>query len=258
MIFVYTEHSKLILNYPDSQKIWRYMPPVRFKSLIHDGALFFCRADKFCDKWEGIFPMKMIEKFELDKHSFSSDDGGAYTPCEWHIQKESRSHLISCWHANDSESMAMWKIYGGKRGDAVAIQSTIGRLKKSLNANGERIWIGEVEYIDFRDWEPKNRSFNFNEPNTLKTFFLKWNYFKYENEIRAIINKAYSEHKSNKGLLIKVDIPELFEKVYVSSTANPKLEKKLSNFLKRSGYSFPVCRSDLGINIYMKNKRCTK
>jgi hypothetical protein len=255
---MYTEHSKLPLKYPDSQKIWRYMSFNRFKSLINEESLFFCRADKFDDKWEGIFPLKMIEKFGLDKPSFPSDDGNKYNHCEWHIQKEARSHLINCWHVNDFESIAMWKIYGGKRQDAIAIQSTIGRLKKSFNANDERIWIGEVEYIDFRDWEPKNRFFNSGVPNTLKTFLLKWNYFEYENEIRAVLNKAYNDHKSKKGVFIKVDLSELIDQIYLSDTTKPRLEKKLNKFITKNGYSFPVYRSDLGINIYMKKRHCTK
>jgi hypothetical protein len=223
----------------------------RFKSLVGTESLFFCRADKFPDKWEGIFPIKMIEKFGLDKQSFPSDDGNIYTNCEWHIQKEARSHLINCWHVDDSESFAMWKIYGGEQQDAIAIQSTIGRLKKSLNANNERIWIGEVEYIDFRDWEPKNRFFNSDTPNTLKTFFLKWHYFKYENEIRAVINKAYKNHRAEKGILVKVDISELIEKIYISATADKKKEKEISDVFIERGYSFPMYRSDLGINVYM-------
>jgi hypothetical protein len=118
----------------------------------------------------------------------------------------------------------MWKIYGCDKQAAVAIQSTIGRLKKSFNANNERIWIGEVEYIDFRDWEPKNRFFNCGMPNTLKTFFLKWNYFIYKNEIRAVINKSYKKHKSDKGILIKVDLFELIEKIYISAVAETKID----------------------------------
>jgi hypothetical protein len=62
-IIMYTEHSKLFLRYDDSQRIWRYMTYERFKSLIQNEALFFCRADKFDDKWEGVFPIKMIENF---------------------------------------------------------------------------------------------------------------------------------------------------------------------------------------------------
>jgi hypothetical protein len=230
----------------------------RFTDLIDKESLFFCRADRFSDNWEGIFPIKMIEKFGLDNQSFPSDDGNTYTICEWHIQKEARSHLINCWHVNDSESFAMWKIYGGEQQNAIAIQSTVGRLKKSFHINNERIWIGEVEYIDFRDWEPENRFFNSDIPNTLKTFFLKWNYFKYENEIRAVINKAYCKHQSDKGLLVKVDLSELIEQIYISAVADQKIEEQTNNILSENGYSFPIYRSDLGINVYMKIEELQK
>jgi hypothetical protein len=241
----------LPLRYPDSQKIWRYITFKRFKSLIKKEALFFCRADQFDDKWEGIFPIKMIKKFGLDKQPFPSDDGYTYTHCEWQKRKEARSHLINCWHANNTESVAMWKIYGRDRQDAIAIQSTVGRLKKSFDVNRERIWIGEVEYIDFRKWEPENRNFNSDIPNTLRTFFLKWDCFLYENEIRAIINKSYNEHKSSKGISVNVDVSELIDKIYISAVASSKIERKIANFKKKYGCSFSIHRSNLGIPLYM-------
>ena len=248
---MYTKHSRLSLRYDDSQKIWRYISFDKFKSLIENDSLFFCRADQFNDKWEGVFPVKVIEKFELDTKSLQSDDGSTYTMLDWHIQKEGRSHLINCWHVDNTESFAMWKIYCRDHQLSVAIQSTIGRLKRSLNANDERIWIGEVEYIDFRKWESENRFFNVNIPNTLKTFFLKWHYFKYENEIRAVINKAYTKHRAEKGILVKIDLPELIDCIYVSPTADNEDEKNIRDTLKENGYSFSIQRSDLGMKLYV-------
>lgn len=225
----------------------------KFDSLISSESLFFCRADKFHDKWEGIFPIKMIQKFELDSKQFLSIDRNMYTPCQWHIQKAARSHLINCWHVNENESFAMWKIYS-KGLSSIAIQSTIGRLKCSFAVNSERIGIGEVEYIDFRKWEPENRFFNVDIPNTLQTFFLKWHYFEYENEIRAVINKAYSNHKSETGILVSVDLNELIECIYLSSDTdqeNEKNEKKVKELLEKYNYSFPTEKSDLGMRLYM-------
>lgn len=249
---MYADHSQLSLRYDDSQKIWRYMDYEKFECLVHNDSLFFCRADKFPDdKWEGIFPIRMIEKFGLDTESTPSIDGNTYTRLEWHIQKEARSHLVNCWHVDDTESFAMWKIYGGDHPRSVAIQSTIGRLKRSFNTNNERIWIGEVEYIDFREWEPDNRFFNVNTPNTLKTFFLKWHYFKYENEIRAMINKAYNKHRAEKGILVKIDLRELIDCIYVSPASSCEEEQVVKDILIKHGYSFPICRSDLGVSLYM-------
>lgn len=248
---MYVNHSQLILNFPDSYKIWRYMSFKKFVILLSTESLFFCRADKFEDKWEGIFPIKMIQKFELDQKHFPSDDGNTYTACQWQIQKEARSHLINCWHVNKDEGYVMWKIYSKPNEASVAIQSTIGHLKKSFDANSERIWLGEVQYIDFREHEPNNRFFNIDVPNTLKAFFFKWSYFAYEKEIRAVINKSFSEHKSNTGILVKVDLNELLEDVVLSPESDENDVKLIKELKENYNYSFPVRKSDLGMNLYM-------
>ena len=248
---MYTKHSKLPLKYKDTQKIWRYINFKKFKSLIEDSALFFCRADKFDDEWEGVLPIKVIEKFMLEAETIPSDDGNVYSYLKWHKEREARSHLINCWHVDDNESFAMWKIYCQNNHLSIAIQSSIGRLKNSFDATEERIWVGEVEYIDFREKEFKNRFFNVNDPSTLKTFLLKWHYFLYEKEIRAILNKAYSKHKAEKGIPIKIDLSKLVDFIYLSPTAGKEDEKKIKDILEQNNYSFTIQRSDLGIKLYM-------
>ena len=249
---MYTKHSKLSLSYPDTQKIWRYINFEKCKSLIEDSALFFCRADKFKDdKWEGVLPIKVIEKYMLEAKTLPSDDGDVYSYLKWHKEKEARSHLINCWHVNDKESFAMWKIYCQDHHLSIAIQSSIGRLKKSFDATKERIWVGEVEYIDFREKEFGNRIFNVNIPNTLKTFLLKWHYFTYEKEIRAILNKAYSKHKEKIGIPVKIDLSKLVDCIYLSPTAGKEDEKKIRDLLEHNNCSFNIKRSDLGMKLYM-------
>ncbi|MBI5300659.1 MAG: hypothetical protein HY868_00870 [Chloroflexi bacterium] len=248
---MYVEHPRLTLSYDDSHKIWRYMDFAKFVSLISSRALYFCRADKFHDKWEGVFPIKMIQKFNLDAKQPLFINGQTYTHLEWQMQIEARSHWINCWHANEHESFAMWKIYSGDDRGAIAIQSTVGRLKRSIDINSERIWIGEVEYIDFREWKPENRFFNVDMPNTLKAFFLKWHHFKYENELRAIINKADSKLQSQSGIFVDTDINELIEHVYLSPVCDQHDENRVRDLLDKHDCSLQVKRSDLGVNLYM-------
>jgi len=251
---MYVKHPKLSVSYPDTQKIWRYLSYDKFISLIEDNALFFCRIDGFWkdgDKWEGLFPIQVIERFELATKSLPSNDGRQYTYIEWHKKKEAPSHLINCWNVDDSESYAMWKIYCKNHPSSIAIQSSIGRLKQSFDATEERIWIGEVEYIDFRKKNCENRFFNVDMPNTLKTFLFKWHYFKFENEIRAILNKAYDKHKAEKGLLVKIDLKKLVDCIYLSPTSSEKEEKKIKDLLRQNGYSFAIQNSVLGMNLYM-------
>ena len=57
------------------------------------------------------------------------------------------SWLFNCWHLNDSESDAMWKIYAKNVG-GIAICSTTGRLKSSLS-DPRPIFIGKIKYINF-------------------------------------------------------------------------------------------------------------
>ena len=248
---MYTPHSQLTLEYPDSQRIWRYMRRERFQKLVRDGSLFFCRADGFDDKWEGRFPIKMIEKFNLAARKIPSSDGQSYTGIEWQVQKEVPSHLVNCWHVNDQESFAMWKIYGADDPSCIAIQSTLGRLKESFKATDEQIWIGEVEYVDFREWEPGNRFFNAGTPNTLKTFFLKWHYFEFEREIRAVLNKACREQGDPKGMLVPVDLSVLIEHVYVSPTGSDEEEKTIKAILSENTLTISTRRFDMGMRLYM-------
>src|ERR1017187_2968717 len=45
--------------------------------------------------------------------------------------------LISCWHENEGESVAMWKLYVSGR-EGVAIKTTVGRLERALTAKPEK------------------------------------------------------------------------------------------------------------------------
>ena len=247
---MYIKHSRLTLEYPDSIKIWRYMDSTKFVNLLDTESLFFCRADKFDDKWEGTFPKKMIDKFSLDKKNIKSDDGNEYSWCEWQIKKEAPSHLINCWYMNDHESDAMWKLYSSNK-QSIAIQSTIGRLKGCFKKTAEGIWIGEVEYVDFKNWEPSNRIFNIGDANTLKAFFLKRKGFEHEREIRAITNILYNKHKQEKGILVDIDLNELVETIVISPISEDWFINLTSNIIKKYSYRFSVKKSELGIKPYM-------
>ncbi len=53
---------------------------------------------------------------------------------------------VNCWHRNKLESIAMWKLYTHGN-DGVAIQSTVRRLKDSIEASPRRNFvIGSVNY----------------------------------------------------------------------------------------------------------------
>lgn len=244
---MYVKHSKIELPDDVSKKIWRYISFAKFVHLIDSESLFFCRADKFTDKWEGVFPKKMIEIFDLGKKTLPSSDGKEYSICEWQKMKEGRSHLINCWHLSDHESDAMWQLYSGEN-QGIAIQSTLQRFIDSFKITQERVWIGLVKYEDFNNWRP---DFSRHDPIFLKTFFLKRLGFEHEKEIRAIINKAYKEHKCEVGIPVEVDLSALIENIYISPILDDPFKELVENIIRKYNFNFNVKKSELGIKAYM-------
>lgn len=72
-----------------------------------------------------------------------------------------RANFVNCWHMNDDESQAMWKIYAGENA-GIAVQSTVGRLIKALSKDSWPIHIDEITYVDrsqyMRQWKGTSRS----------------------------------------------------------------------------------------------------
>jgi len=246
---MFKKNSHLVLKYPNSENIWHYMDFTKFVNLLDTGSLFFCRADMVEDKWEGIFPDKIINKFNLNKNSIQSDDGNRYSWREWQ-KKETRSHLINSWHVNAYESDAMWKLYSSSK-QSIAIQSTIGKLKRCFTIAKDIIWIGEVEYIDFKNWEPKNRFYNIGEADALKFFFLKRIEFEHEKEIRAITHVAYNKHKQDKGTLVNVDLNELVKMIVISPTSEDWFFNLVKNIIYKYNYQYALKKSELGTQPYI-------
>jgi hypothetical protein len=56
---------------------------------------------------------------------------------------------ITCWHKNEFESEAMWKLYAAS-GDGIAIESTESQLHEAISER-ESLVIGEVRYVDFEN-----------------------------------------------------------------------------------------------------------
>ena len=111
-------------------KIWRYMDFAKFVSMLAHGGLFFPRADLLGDPFEGSFsranerlrPSMYPDIKDLDKHFATL---GSFL-------KWSRGWtMVCCWHMNDTESAAMWKLYAQK-GYGIAIQTTYRLLRQAL------------------------------------------------------------------------------------------------------------------------------
>jgi hypothetical protein len=97
------------LDEPENDvKIWRYMDFTKLLSILENDGLFFTSArilrEKF-DFYEGAYPDHWLEFY------FGPDAAyGFQSLCDryWIF------HILNCWHINDFESDAMWKIYSSR------------------------------------------------------------------------------------------------------------------------------------------------
>lgn len=183
---MFEEHPSFEAPENKNQKIWRYLDFTKLVQLLETESLYFCRADKFEDPFEGA-----VTYLTHEARNYIQDKGGAIQrsqqALEWNKQiaevnrKSRRFYGVNCWHMNNCESAAMWSLYVTLN-EGVAIQSTYKRLVDSLSETNESVYIGKVRYIDYKtDF--------INSGNMFAPFLHKRRSFLHENELRAIIHK---------------------------------------------------------------------
>jgi hypothetical protein len=111
----------LCINPDPEQIIWRYMSLEKFESILKNKALFFfCRADRFSDPYEGSIPKREADYRIKERKNGSTYLGNEFDPIKTQqdIDTLSSTHrklkklnIINCWHINNSENDAMWRLY---------------------------------------------------------------------------------------------------------------------------------------------------
>lgn len=231
---MFKPHSGIITP-ADETQLWRYMSIEKYLFLVAKSQLYFCRADKFRDPWEGVLPklvsdeIKQVEFGDTVLQSISA------------LQK---TMFVNCWHAANHESAAMWDAYGHTNG-AIAIMSTVGRLKHAISKASEGIHLGSVQYEDYENG-------NYNRGNTLKAYFTKRKSFSHEQEVRALFwwtgsrGKPLDFNQAPENFQISIDTHSLIERVFVSPTSGTWLVEIISDLTKHyCGKKVPVKRSSL-------------
>lgn len=232
---------------PDSEGIslWKYMDFTKFISLITYQKIFLCRSDLFDDPFEGTFPRKIIE-YVHGIHSGDIDETIAkFIKSVYKFNKFARQHTyISCWHANDFESAAMWELYS-KNDASVAIETTYADLKKLLPLDA---MIGMVKYIDYD-------SDTFPLDNTFYPFTHKRKSFEHEREVRFLIQKIpynsegdevnFQEMVSPNVIPVDVDVSSFVKKIHLSPRAPEWMLTLLQDVVKKYSIDVEVRRSNL-------------
>jgi len=216
-------------------KIWRYLDFSKFVDLLINESLFFTRADKFDDIFEGSLPSPSVFARQVQLKEFFPSNTEHKIKFWNNIGiKFKKEYAINCWHMNDVESAAMWNIYL-KNNEGIAIQSTYKRLSQCLNKLPKPVYLGIVKYInydkDLIDWG-----------NRMIPFFHKRKSFIHEQELRALI-RGSDYDLSNGGIKLPINLKILIEKIYVAPNTQIWINQLIKDLVRTK--SFKVCNSML-------------
>ncbi|GLQ45678.1 DUF2971 domain-containing protein [Dyella lipolytica] len=230
-------------------KIWRYMDFTKLISLFDSEALFLSRADKLGDPFEGSFPLANVlarafvpaqvpEEFKANFQEAMAKKAITH-------KRVSRCVAVNCWHMNDHESAAMWKLYL-KSDEGIAIRSSYRRLRDAIQHEGP-VYVGCVNYIDYQqEWFP--------EANLLNPFVYKRKSFEHERELRVVLpvfsaaspGREYFEVPTiDHGINVKVDLQVLIESVYIAPGTAKWFHDLVSSAITRYGHTFRIVQSEL-------------
>lgn len=234
---MYKEHRGL---YPpdDSTTVWRYIDFTKFIDLLHTESLYFARADRFEDPFEGLYPVRT----EIEKDFKIYDT----------IRKQ---NYVNCWTMGDYESAALWKMYSNSK-NSIAIRTTFEHLKSSIEGADLEVYASQVRYkdydktdlfgiIDENIWAPEHRG------ATVFPIIYKRMSFSFENELRLLHIKGpvtlnLNDDSVPTGQRIKVEIDKLIGTVYLSPSSETWFQDLVKGLLSKFSMGHKdIIKSDL-------------
>ena len=246
---MYKAHPVFVQPDNEAVKVWRYMDFTKLVSLIDSRRLFFARADKFNDPFEGSWPkVNVLARREIpDQLPAAAREGYVKALASFQTLDKMwpKYHAINCWHMNEHESAAMWRLYL-KSDEGIAVQTSYRKFRSSFTDDKE-IYIGVVKYIDYEtEW--------IDAGNMLLPFVHKRKSYEHEREVRAVVTQwptgeyglDFSHDTIVAGLGIKVDVEQLIERIYVAPSSPAWFAELVGALVQRYGYNFPVVQSKLG------------
>jgi len=141
---------------------------------------------------------------------------------------------ISCWHASETESVAMWHLYTTGY-DGVAISTAVGKLMNSLSSKGIddfRFNVGHVKYIDHKadvitETPPERQT-------SLQCLFHKSLEYAHEQEVRIVVVMPQGKPYPRSELDFQLESLSFIEQITVSprfpTWALPALQSAISTF----------------------------
>ena len=257
------------INPPNDEDIlWRYTNFEVFVNLLDTEALYFTRADKFEDPYEGFIPQSIMDAY---KQFLERDIPAEFVEAIMKQHEASRKYVMcNCWHQNVVKSMAMWEKYH-MRNSGVAIKTNMQKIKDSLTSE-DSIYIGKIEYIydNTDDGQYMQNLLQSDIPLakqlTYFPYFRKRKEYEHEQEVRLIVdidpfirdalnNQTVENVDSffetgfpdicDIGMRFSIDVNTLIDEVIVSPYAKNWITETLRSVVQKFGFNFQVSPSTL-------------
>lgn len=240
--------------------VTRYCSFSRYVSFLESG-MFLSNARNFEEPWEGhVF------------HEITADPGNHENLAAFVLDRK-RFIYVSCWHASDHESYAMWRIYGKE--DAVAIHTNGEKLKVLLSEihiqhQAKPLILTPVEYCMPSDGKlpevDKNDVFSISYEDTSTERDVLWrkamqqflmykpSAYQYEQEVRIIaldseapeFSELHPDFDEKKGLVVSIDPSEFITGITVAPWADSAFVESVRAVSEKYGlHSDLVKQSDL-------------
>jgi len=222
----------------------------KFVAMLDNRGLFFARASKLDDPFEGSYS-RANEQLRPQVYTQAGltpeQQKSLFGQLKVFSQQTKFWVLVNCWHMNEVESAAMWKLYTASN-ESVCIQSTYRRLREVLSE--DRFAVSVVRYIDYEsEWLP--------EGNLMYPYVHKRRSFAHERELRALHFDPppatlqgegtidFAHEPSNAGKWQSVELSKLVEKIYVAPAAPVWFRDLVKSVVRRYQLDVPVQQSDL-------------
>jgi hypothetical protein len=235
--------------------IWKYTDIIHLVAMLKQGRLYLHPLWRYDDLTEGVPTDTEIELFRHFSDRFYGDQ------TTFRHTYDAHRHLaaVSCWHKNEQESMAMWKIFS-ESGKGIAIKSTREKLEKAFSDN-PNISVYDIEYVD------KSSSITIKGPLPEVSHFMKYKSkaYEYERELRAVyldlselVNEnirmsdgsiisrpSIEQSKRKAGIFLPVKLEELFDCIIISPFVRKYEFEVLSDVIGKYKADLKVEHSEL-------------
>jgi hypothetical protein len=265
---------------PGTARLWRYLSLDKLVDLLSTSELFFTPLATFAktDPFEGYLPSvafdahasissRYVKDLELAHQQLAEhrrNNGYPLTDVDWVTLESSledmRSSLrrslpaiakattVNCWHANEGESEAMWRLYA-ENGKAVAVETTLDALKQSIQERDSPsiVHIFPVKYLDFFDLalQPKDCVVEGHLTPLLKRIS-----YQHEREVRAFIGKVAPNPRAGTDVAfwkpepvrLPIDVKLLVKAIHVSPYAGEPFPTSVKKVCEAFGLGPGVVR----------------